>query len=294
MDARLYQLVAISWFVAAAVCVDVLVRYGWLLKRSRLRLKIDASNHLPLLLGFMLSLCPLLFSKPVFGVLCVSAFWVLYLSVGHVAEVACRRMGMGRHSINDRSWSPRSGLVFAFSRFTLIVAVAVGALVAVSPTWTQSSWTLLAPAGWLARNLWGIDPSDQQLLRAGLLAGIAVALAVVNVVLASGVLELLLGGHTSKPKSLLTHTWIEPPKRESLEVSPFIGMLERSVITLLAITGDFTAAGFVAAIKAFGSSRMENGSVSPAAAVVGTLVSVLIAFATALPARWLLSMGGVI
>jgi hypothetical protein len=201
---------------------------------------------------------------------------------------------MNRHSIDDRSWSPRSGLVFALSRFALIVVVAIAAMTAASQSWALASWSLLAPAGWLARNLWGIDPSDQQVLRAGLVAGIAVALVVVNVVLASGVLELLLGGHTRKPKSLLTHTWIEPPKRESSEVSPFIGVLERAVITLLAITGDFTAAGFVAAIKAFGSNRMDNGSVNPAAAVVGTLVSVLIAFATALPARWLLSMGGVI
>jgi hypothetical protein len=105
----------------------------------------------------------------------------------------------------------------------------------------------------------------------------------VNVVLASRVLDKLLNLRLDHPENTA-----------SSRVPAFIGVVERSVITLLAVMGDFTAAGFVAAIKAFGAARYEAGKVPAEAAVIGTLASVLIAFATALPARWLLSIGGVL
>jgi hypothetical protein len=287
MTSHLYQVLAISWFVAAAACVDVVVRVGWPYEAPDRWTGLNGWKGVRLasafLTGFLLSLCPLLFTQLAMGIACIVGFWVVYLAVAYGARVVIRRVDPKPRSIGSKRWSPWAGVVFGMSRAGMFVVAGVAALIAVAPSWTVRSWALLDPVSWLVKTFWGIDASADQILRAGLVVGVTVALATVNLVLASTVLERLLNILDPKTKE---------PAHSS--VSALIGMLERTVITLLAVMGDFTAAGFIAAIKAFGSGRYGKGLVSAEAGVIGTLASVLIAFAMALPARWLLSMGGVL
>ena len=286
MTSHLFQALAVSWFIAAAACVDVQVRLGWPFEptgRWKGLTSLPGTSLVAILSGLVISLCPLLFTHLVAGIVCVIVFWGVYIAVACRAAVLIRRADEGHGAVGSGQWSPRAGLVFGLSRMMMFSMAGVGALIAVSPAWALPSWALLDPTTWLAKTFWGVDASSDQVLRAGLVVGSAVALTAVDLVLASRIVDKLLNLRMANPENPGTSG-----------VSAFIGVLERTVITLLAVVGDFTAAGFVAAIKAFGSSRYESGRVPSEAAVIGTLASVLIAFATALPARWLLSIGGVI
>lgn len=287
MTSHLLQVLAISWFIAAAVCADAVIRIGWPYQtpdrwrdlRGRKGVRLAAR----LLLAFLIGLCPLLFTRLPMAIACVVGFWVVYLAVANGADLVIRRVDPTPRSIGSKKWSPLAGVVFGMSRVGMCLVAGVVALIAVSPSWASRSWALLDPASSLAKSLFAIDASADEVLRAGLVVGVTVALAAINLFLASAMTERLLNILDPKTKE---------PAHSS--VSTLIGMLERTVITLLAVIGDFTAAGFIAAIKAFGSGRYRKGRVSSEAAVIGTLASVLIAFATALPARWLLSLGGVL
>jgi hypothetical protein len=287
MTSHLLQVLAISWFIAAAACVDVVLRVGWPYQPPdrwrEFRGRKGARLVARLLLAFLIGLCPLLFTQLAMSIACVVGFWVVYLAVANGADLVIRRVDPAPRPIGSEKWSPLAGVVFGMSRVGMFSVAGVVALVAVSPSWAIRSWALLDPVSWLVKSFWGIDASADHVLRAGLVVGVTVALTAVNLFLASAVLERLLNILDPKTKE---------PAHSS--VPALIGMLERTVITLLAVIGDFTAAGFIAAIKAFGSGRYGKGRVPSEAAVIGTLASVLIAFATALPARWLLSLGGVL
>jgi hypothetical protein len=272
----LFEALAVSWFVAAFLLADCLIRLGWPGRRS-VPLRIRLAAGLPVAV-----VCPLLFAGPAGTLVYLGTFWITYAIVALGAARFAAWVGRDHRSVNSPSWSPGAGLVFAFSRVGLVVVTAVAASILVAAGRALPSWGLLGPASQIVEALWGVNPTETQVLQGGLVVGVVVALAAANVVVASHILGAILAVEA------------EASPAESPNVTVVIGMIERSVIALLAVMGDFTAAGFVAAIKAFGSGRLGRQGVTPAAAVIGTLFSFLFAFVTALSARWLLQVGGLI
>jgi hypothetical protein len=240
----------------------------------------------------------MLFTHWTFAIACVVGFWIVYVAAANASGMAVRWLDKGHGGLGSGTWSPMAGSVLALSRVGLLVLAGIAALIAVAPDRALSAWGPLDFTTWLAKSLFGADLSAEQLMHAGLVVGVVVALAAANLVLASTVLDKLLNLREDKATGSGKADKDKKGKKaevsEPLSVSSLIGILERTVITLLAVMGDFTAAGFVAAVKAFGVSRYDKAGPSAEAAVIGTLSSVLIAFATALAARWLLSVGGVI
>lgn len=301
MTSHLYQVLAISWFVAATACIDVLLKIGWPYSEPGRWRTLNSREGLglvvALVVAFLISLCPLLFTQWTLASACVVGFWVVYAVVANGTGMAVRKLDKGHGALGGETWSAMAGSVFGLSRAGLFVLAGVAALIAAAPAWALSAWGPLDFTKWLATTLFGTDLSAGQVMRAGLVAGLAVALVAANLVLASTVIDKLLNWREDKASGSGKNDKDKKGKKAevsaTVRVSEVMGILERMVITVLALMGEFTAAGFVAAIKAFGVSRYEKGGPSGEAAVVGTLASVLIALATALPARWLLSLGGV-
>jgi hypothetical protein len=290
IDHALYFAVAASWLIATHLVVEYplqprMLRWENLDGMSRRAGALLLHAAVSAVAGGLVASA---FASPAWAILYGAAVGVSHLGVG-VVRVAHPARLIDGVPVDHADWSPVRRLSSAAEQSLYIAIMVVLAQVITAPGRALPGWLLGDLFGWLMRDGLGIHVSEVDGLRAGLLAGVAVALLIANTYMASEIVGCLCGHRVGLARGGVGDD-VESP-----HVSSTIGVLERMLIVLLAVAGDTTAASFVAAVKAFASGeRIRRNHAAAQAMVVGTLSSMLIAFATALAARQLLAMGGVL
>jgi len=275
-----------SWLLATDHAVRHLL-YPWLYRRSSSSALLKRTPR-PLLLPVSAAIAGVgvaaLFVSPAWSIVYGAAIGLCHVAAEAVAFAV--RPRASPVAVDQAEWSPRFGVAAATDPVLSAAGVLMLARFISGPGRALAIWY---PGEPLQRviDAFEVHLSGAEVMRVGLAVGVAIALLIANIWLASDVVGKLLGPKSASVESLA------PEESKSIPVT--IGVLERLLIVLLALVGDTTAAGFVAAVKAFASSkRLDRQSASAQGMLIGTLASMLIAFTTALAARQILIIGGVL